>query len=136
MHRKKDIVLAVIVVIFVALSLWASSAFSAWEYAPPPKPAEDIVDGLIATPRIVLEKYGRSDRTVVMFNLVALQRACQGYEKRIKDLEGAVAALKAGPTLGPEPVQCMKAKGDECGLTDLKCSVHPTKKCDPNEVAK
>lgn len=85
----RDGSLVVLGILIIILALWCNSAYGAWDYTPPPKPAEDIIDGLIVVPRNVLEKYGSSDRTVVMFNLVALQRACQGYEKRIKVLEDA-----------------------------------------------
>ena len=69
------------------------SVFAGWEYTQPIKPVVDLIEYLIPVPRAVLNNYGHTDRTVVLWNLGRLKEVCQGYEVRIKALEDRIAEL-------------------------------------------
>ena len=82
--------LLVLIVILVVVGI----AFAGWDYTPPPKPAQDIIDKLLTVPAPTLDRYGHTERTRVLFNIAMLLEICQKYEVRIKALEGRVAKLE------------------------------------------
>ena len=80
--------------ILILLMLVASIAVASWDAVPQPKPAQDIIDALMAVPTPTLDQYGHTERTRVIFNIVRILEVCQGYEARIAVLEKQVAELK------------------------------------------
>lgn len=79
--------------LLMAIFVLVGAGLAAWDYMPPPKPAQDIADALAQLPRQVATDYGTSDRTLVMFNIAALRDVVMKQGERIKVLEGEVAIL-------------------------------------------
>ena len=66
----------------------------------PAKP-KDLRDMLLQPKNSIYQEYGRSEETLLLYNIVALKEICQSYEIRIETLEKQVAGLT---TIDPNSV--------------------------------
>lgn len=88
----KNAKLLMFAAVLVVLQIAISSAD--WDSAQPTKPAQDLRQYLLPVPIATQYTYGNSDRTQVLFNLIAIKDSCIKYEQRLTALETEIAELK------------------------------------------
>jgi hypothetical protein len=79
--------------VVVAGLVIVSTLFAGWDTVPQPKPAQDIIDALVVVPTNILNQYGHTERTRVIFNIAKLLEQMSAQEARIKALETQVAEM-------------------------------------------
>lgn len=99
-------VLKLLAVALIMFLMVASISIGGWDTTPQPKPAEDAIDSLVITPVAILNKFGHTERTRIIYNIARLLDVCRAYETRIKTLETQFAELKATVvTIDPNNVE-------------------------------
>lgn len=81
-------------VILVVVIMVIGVCLGGWDSARPAKPAADLREFLLPVPDATKYTYGNSDRTQVLFNIIAIKESCVGYEKELKRLAAEIAELK------------------------------------------
>lgn len=92
---KKMIGFSIALVVF-AIIINGVGAQAGWHYTTPIKSAKDLIRFLIPTPVATLDEQGHTERTRVLYNLVALKELAIAYDARIKVLEADKVATNAG----------------------------------------
>ena len=80
--------------IIILMILVSAAAFGGWDNARVTKPVQDLRDFLLPVPDATKYTYGNSDRTQVMWNILAITEICKGYEIELKALRAEVEGLK------------------------------------------
>ena len=84
----------VVLVVIMAVMVISGVVSGGYDYNPAPKPAQDIIEALIPVPVATLDKFGHTERTKLIFNIVSLMEVAKNERLRVKALEGKVSGLE------------------------------------------
>ena len=91
---KKVREFCIVAIMLALLVLAVNVAFGGYDYNPQPKPAQDIIDALMAVPVATLDKFGHTERTKLIFNIARLIDFAKSQEAKILEMEKRIVVLE------------------------------------------
>ncbi len=96
--RTKDRLSLIVILACVIFAFTITVAFGHTE------PTQSLRDVLLQPNASIYQRFGWSEDTLVLFNLLKLQEVCQDQQTRIKVLEDKVAKLEVLITVDPNDI--------------------------------